>query len=506
MHASNITSSDTTWQWYCNGQLLPGETRPLIKGTAQTGTFHYKRITFVDGKATNEFRLTLKLPVSAPSPSTDTVIFVTANAGNLPFTGGSSQFSLLAAKPWEVTATPDWLSVSPMSGGGSSEYQLLTLTALPFNGTAPRQGNIVVTQNGKQYSWKVTQNNSPSYVEGYRFMTNGLPLDNPLRIPARGASSTWRWNAAGSFGWYNILKQADWLSFRSSFAGDPQSFRGNDEVYMTCDENLSGEPRVTSFFVRNYDDTCLIYTVIQEGATDYLDLPFTTLEARAKGEKQTLTVISNQVWTAIPSENWLTVEKKESDSHKTPLELTVAPNSGAERTGRIDFQSASGQVIKTIEISQHAYIPLAYPFNLPYKIKLKAFWATASFHGMNGGIGNYANCIIYTSKTYPVPLEAEIRSSNLYGFVTDAPQARYLETAVSSDVQFYIPAYQGNAVSCSMDVSITWNSTVPYLRRCNVTLPVPASLTTDDELTFLIEMYDINNAWDFKYKVTTEAR
>lgn len=506
---SAVEKTDTTWRWYRNNRLLLGETRSVIKGTGIPGTYQYRREAIVGGNVVAEFNITLNILPSGPdipAPSSDTLIFRPDRVAGLHFAGDGMNLSFFSDKAWEITNCPDWLTVSPKNG--NSGEQVLFLKVPPYNAVAPRQGEIVVRKGAKDYRLTISQNNTPGYREGFRLTSNDFAIENPLHIPYRGAVVSWNWYDGGFMWWYCMDEQIDWFHYTSAYPPDNQVFRSDIGISATFDENFSSTVRTKNIYLLTSftRDTCMIYTVVQDGAENYLDLPFETYQARSKGEKKTFDVTSNCEWTVSSTEDWIVVEKKAENATTATLELTVKQNAGGERNGRVEFKSANGSVIRAITVEQAAYVPLTYPFDLKYKLKLKAYWASGSFYGVNGGRDNYANYVMYTSFTYSVPREVGFMGAGYYGFVTDPPYANTLETPMESHSEFYVPNYRGTSGSQNMELSITWGGSNVYLRRCAVVLPIPASLTAEDELTYTIDMYEIYSQIDFKYRITTEIK
>lgn len=71
-----------------------------------------------------------------------------------------------------------------------------------------------------------------------------------------------------------------------------------------------------------------------------------------EGEVVTVKVISkDQAWTATTENDFLTIEPASGEAGETEVKITVAPNAGAARSGKVVFTLATGSV-KQISISQ----------------------------------------------------------------------------------------------------------------------------------------------------------
>lgn len=428
----------------------------------------------------------------------DTLICSPEKISGIPFGGATLPLFLSASSAWEITSIPGWITANPSRGNGKAEEKI-ELTFSPNDSSDNRSGEILFTQGGKNFSLPVIQKGNPNYLPDCRFMN----LSNPWQIPAKGGTFSYIWQANGAF--FSLLHEVDWMEYRSDFTPSPQEFRSGNEVTFTFRENTSASPRSFPLYVSYYGDTCRVYQVIQAGAEDYLEIPYSSWEVKAKGATTTLNVTANTSWTATASGNWIQFTRQPSTGNVTPVAITVLPNTDGAREGTLTFSVPGQNLNQVFHINQKAYIPTTYPFALKYKIKLKASWDSGKFVGINYGTENYANTIIYTSFTYANPKEAMLIASNLYGFVTDAPYARQLETPETEDPQFYVPNYQGSATTNHMELSICYNN-APYLRRCAVNLPVPANLKQEDELIYTIHLKDIIDSINFKYNVEVTIR
>lgn len=103
--------------------------------------------------------------------------------------GSTLQGILRAEGAWEVSESPDWVSVSPRSGTYKGE---LTVTVKPMNSEGERNGRIVFRLKDKDYTIysAVRQYNTPEYREDQTFVLQqasaGAPHEIPLFIVGEG--------------------------------------------------------------------------------------------------------------------------------------------------------------------------------------------------------------------------------------------------------------------------------------------------------------------------------
>lgn len=426
--------------------------------------------------------------------------------------GGTHTLSIISDEAWSIKSSPAWVECSTQNGVGGTQPVDVNLTFSVNHNGQERTGNIVFEQpsTGAQVSVAVSQMSfvSPNPSASFNFAQLAQRVPDVMTYSARDIDPRtllWTYYSANQLPVYLRIEPADWIRFRYSSPRD--YLRPGEEAIFTVENNNSSQPREVVLRVENYDkEPIKFYKIIQQGATEYLEVSQNRFSARGKGDKFDFVVTSRyNDWTLEGVPSWVNVSRGGVSSNKTPVTITCADNQGAARSANITIRS--GLLTQTLEVKQNAKRVQAYPFKLYYSAIVHAFaGAGFKFVGASQGRDNYANTAWITVRPGDGISIEEVKSYGPYGFVVDPPwSTQFRSTAVAG--QSMVLNYYGQQTTIAhIDVSISYNGWT-YIRRANIyNLPVPAGLTDEDKLIYTIKMTDVVSDEIFKYDVTYEIK
>ena len=148
---------------------------------------------------------------------------------------------------------------------------------------------------------------------------------------------------------WEIIGEADWytISPDKGEAGEKQT------VTITCKENTSLDDRQDIITIKSDYWTGKKFTLIQKG-TAFLEITGQESEMTKEGTTKTLTVSSNQKWTAkvTDGDSWLSITSTAAGEGDGTINIVSTANKGEKRTGIVTFYNRNGVVDKEIECTQ----------------------------------------------------------------------------------------------------------------------------------------------------------
>ena len=143
-----------------------------------------------------------------------------------------------------------------------------------------------------------------------------------------------------------ILEGSDIVAYLS-----PMSGNGDANVSVVIDVNSSADPRTGFIRALHNGEVASEIIIVQEGKPDLLETDVTEITAPAEGGEYNIHVTSNQFWSAMTSELWMSITPTEGFGNGD-ITLTINPlNSTRPRTGTITIKAESGKKV-TIEVKQ----------------------------------------------------------------------------------------------------------------------------------------------------------
>ena len=253
--------------------------------------------------------------VTQAAAATPCAFSIAPTSFSSPAAGGTTSIAVTAAAgcAWTATSQAPWIVVSsPTTGNGNGSISL----AIAANGGAARSGLVAVA--GQTFT--VNQE------AGAAACTYAI-APSSLAAPAGGAAAAVDVTAQPGCAW-TAASQAPWISVTSGASG-----AGNGRVELMIGAN-SGAARSGTATIAGQT-----YTVEQAAAPTpctYVIAPQTFAVPATGGTTGVdVTTLSGCAWTAVSQAPWITVTAGGSGSGNGRVELAIAPNIGAARTGTV---------------------------------------------------------------------------------------------------------------------------------------------------------------------------
>lgn len=252
-------------------------------------------------------------------PSPDRCQLTLTTPAMLDATGGTSTFAITTQPEcaWDVTSAADWISgLSPASGQGSRSVQF---QVAPNNGTASRDGDIVVKDQRVHISQR-----APCRFDVAPASQN---------MVAGGGSGNVTVTAGSDCAW-TATTNASWITLSA-----PANGTGNGVVRFTVAPNGNNE---RSGAISIAGQTA---TVVQSG-TSPAPAPSPcsyTLSSKSQnigaaggaGNQVSVSTSTGCQWTAASNVGWMTITSGGSGTGGGSVAYTVASNIGALRVGTL---------------------------------------------------------------------------------------------------------------------------------------------------------------------------
>ena len=232
---------------------------------------------------------------------------IAPEAASVPAAGADGRVEVTTADgcAWTAASGADWITVTSGgsgSGSGRVEYRVAATTG------AERSGTIAIA--GRTFT--VTQGPGCEVALVPQSVVVSASGGSPRFDVRTGAGCEW-----------TAVAGVPWISIRSGASGS-----GNGTVRLDVAAN-PGAPRTGTIAIGGE-----AFTIRQDGACTFAIAPEQRSVA-AGGERVLVTVTTGDgcAWTASSSEAWMPVTAGASGSGSGGVEITVAPNTGAARTG-----------------------------------------------------------------------------------------------------------------------------------------------------------------------------
>ena len=251
----------------------------------------------------------------------------------IPSTGGSATVTFKAPYDWSVESTAEWIQVTPTSGSVGDVTVEISVGVNPARES--RTATVSVSLPGFEYteSLKVTQ---------FAWDPSIALSEEALTAPAEGMTATFKVNATND---WSVSSDVDWITLSPEAGGF-----GETEVTVTFAANPVARERAGVITVAGEGQTASV-AVSQAAAEPALDLSAENVEVNSEGDAVTLTIVTTLEWTAVPADEWVTVEPVEGDYGESSVVITIAENVIArERTSSVVF--TSGELTVTLPVVQ----------------------------------------------------------------------------------------------------------------------------------------------------------
>ena len=268
---------------------------------------------------------------------------------------------------WEELCNTDNCTWTPLHNNGHCEGYKVTSTRngnsifLPSAGLYTESGLDGADMNG--YFWASTLFSVPDQGCGLYFDDAGHPHAfsryqglsvrpvgkmtlhfslTPTAIDFPAASSSETLSVTANQPWTATTSDA-WLTLSNT------SGEGDASLTISAEENTSITSRTGTVTFQTGATTYAV-SVTQKGATPIFEATPSSLSYSASGGSETISITSNQSWTATTSDAWFNISAAAGEGNAT-LTVTAEENSSiAERSGKVTF-SAGGNTY-TVNITQ----------------------------------------------------------------------------------------------------------------------------------------------------------
>ncbi len=270
-------------------------------------------------------------------PPPTPVLNASVSATSIEHSGGEITYTISSNTTWTVSASVDWISVSPGMGAnnGSGKIRVQANSGtVPRNGTITFKGSGVATQTAT-----ITQHAAPLELS---------VSPNELNSPA-----------AESFLTFTVKANTPWAVSEATswFYCVPSSGTKDALITVTCQANTSTTPRSGVITMNGTGVISQTVVVNQAGLPLSLTVSPSAFNVPATENQQMLQIISNTPWTLSESIAWLSLSSSGGTSDGT-VALVFSSNPGVTpRTGTITV-SGTGVAPKTITITQAGAAPI----------------------------------------------------------------------------------------------------------------------------------------------------
>ena len=230
----------------------------------------------------------------------------------LPVSGGEETLSLKSNVPWSFAeGVPSWVRIGPESGNGDSEVGI-TVSANPYMDERSALVQVSPVSLDAPETIEIRQS-------GHVFNTDSTAL----YFSDKAGSSSF---SVASDGDWTVMSSVPWITL------NPESGTGNSKVQVSVTENISDTVRTGSVTALT-EGRQLTIPVYQSGK--FLNVSSKALEFTSKGGSSQVSLKSNNNWSAVASDSWITLSEPEG-SGDCDLIVTTADNpSAAAREGSI---------------------------------------------------------------------------------------------------------------------------------------------------------------------------
>ncbi len=258
-------------------------------------------------------------------------------------------FTIISTRDWTIEAGAGWLKIAPVSGSGNAD---VTVTAAANQENAGRQAVITIKSKERELHVVVNQASvNPGLSVSPGEVKIG-PDENSQASFEINSNTAWETdityvpdpNARQRF----MMGSGNWLSL-SENAGV-----NSGTISLVAAANPGVNERIAHVTVSADGVRPFTVTVTQEEGEPTLDIQADTLEMESgEGYTSSLRVMTNSIWSAECSDNWITVNP-ETGGNFSQVTIKAKENSGtSERMGKVSF-SVPGLPPRIIVIRQNS--------------------------------------------------------------------------------------------------------------------------------------------------------
>lgn len=227
---------------------------------------------------------------------------------------------------WSATTDAGWLSLSPGEGKGKT---VLKISVTDNKGEDERVGRISVTVGNQTKTILVTQ--AGTYFTVDSSSSDVIPASGGQHVISFVSSDKW-----------TAHTNSDWVTLQPA-SGE----KGKSTLTIMAKENKEIKARTDTTYIIPENDNLQPYRIItkQEGIGYHLRTDKTLISIGSEAAKASLSIISNDKWTAASSADWVTLSATSGDGNGF-VEVTIAENTYPEkRQGQIAIKGENCETI-----------------------------------------------------------------------------------------------------------------------------------------------------------------
>lgn len=239
--------------------------------------------------------------------------------------GGSVEVALKSTGEWTIEPTVEWLTVSPMSGSGDAT---LTFTAQANMTGENRSTKITASTKDNAAVITVTQ-------EAVLYYVNVSPLG--IYCDEEGGEFT-----------IDVSSNIEWEVITPEWVSSSMMSGSNDATLTLTISPIEGEvaaSREGEVFIGKLNTASARIVVVQEVTPVMtIDLAPKNLDFVYTGETKSVTVLTEDSWTASVEEDWVVLSQTEGEG-QTEINVTIGENPEyAQRQTTVLFTTGSGMM------------------------------------------------------------------------------------------------------------------------------------------------------------------
>ena len=370
--------------------------------------------------------------------------------------GGTLDVSLKSNGEWNIAMTEGWVMVSSMSGSGDAT---LTITVAPNTTGESRTTKITASTKDNTAVLTLTQNALQYYVDV-----------TPMSIVCGPEGGEYTLEISSNIEWEVMTPQ--WMT--SSL------MNGSNDATLTLtispiEDGLS-ESRIGEVLIGKHD-LVSASVIVEQKVQPVFDIEVMpkNLDFVCTGETKTVAVITEDRWTAVVGEEWITLNQIEGEGD-AEISVTIGENPVyEERRSRVVFTTAGG-ALAVLVIRQEAspdphfleVAPLVFQFgkeggekdisvrcDTEWEFDMDCNWLSLS---QQSGTGNATVVLAAEPNAFSEMRTADflIKSGSLSArlTVTQAPGDEPIIASFEPDTLFV--AYSGGVQTLHLTSNTTW--------------------------------------------------
>ncbi len=264
-------------------------------------------------------------------------------------TGGTHQLTITTNDTWTATSSSTWMQLSQREGSGDAT---VTMT-IGDNNSIHERRDTTIFRSSHQTEVKVVTIQAARYLK--------VDVES-LSLSDEGETKTFTVDTDGSFtvtssdpSWLTASKQGNVVSVTAKENDSGNGRNGRVTVAMTglvAGEELKAEVPVSQAYVQVF----------------YFDVKWNNSQQQqpSKGGTRTVSITTNDTWTATSSSTWMQLSQK-SGSGDATVTMTIGDNNSIhERRDVTTFRSGHQVEVEVVTVQSGRYLTVSPKENLTF--------------------------------------------------------------------------------------------------------------------------------------------